>query len=280
MGSSLSTLYVDNWQQECAARFDCTSHGLVDISGHTTSCDNLGITYGACQASCSMDILRQSINFSGAAIPLTTWLLPWLALIAQLPFEASDAWTNILSGFLCVGSPALAAYSLALTAFNRGYITKRFKVLKQTVERETGPEYHFMAGRVDDAAYILREGQQCPIRANQRNGDLANLITMSGPHRQNFWKIAAKDLRNTRRGFTYSFGAQVFLAFVTYLISFIAAVIDSLGSPDVGLQFASSTVWTDRTPGSQSSMGKSLLLQWAHNARLGASKRLWRITGS
>ncbi|KAJ7441568.1 hypothetical protein FB451DRAFT_1298632 [Mycena latifolia] len=252
MGSSLSTHYVDNWQQECAARFNCTSPGLVDINGHGISCSTTiqaapevwGITFGACEESCGMGVLRQGINFSEATIPLTTWLLPWLALIAQLPFEASDPWTNILSGFLCVGSPALATYSLSLTVLNRRYIIARFQALKRTVERETGPEYHFMAGRVEDAAYILQESQQCPIRANQRSGDLANLITLNGPHRQNFWKIAAKDLKNTRRGFTYSFGAQVFLAFVTYLISFIAAVIDSLGSPDVGLQFASSTVWS------------------------------------
>lgn len=150
----------------------------------------------------------KGINFSQATIPLTTWLLPWLALIAQLPFEASDAWTNTLSGFLCVGSPALATYSLFLTVLNRRYLAARFQALKRTVERETGPEYHFMAGRVEDAAYILQESQQCPIRANQRSGDLANLITLNGPHRQNFWQIAAKDLKNTRRGFTYSFGAQ------------------------------------------------------------------------
>ncbi|KAJ7822578.1 hypothetical protein B0H14DRAFT_2598501 [Mycena olivaceomarginata] len=238
MGSSLSTHYVDNWQQECAARFNCTSPGLVDINGHGISCNTTiqaapevwGITFGACVESCGMSVLRQGINFSEATIPLTTWLLPWLALIAQLPFEASDAWMNILSGFLCVGSPALATYSLSLTVLNRRYLAARFQALKRTVERETGPEYHFMAGRVEDAAYILQESQQCPIRANQRSGGLANLITLNGPHRQNFWEIAAKDLRNTRRGFTYSFGAQ--------------AVVDSLGSPDVGLQFASSTVWS------------------------------------
>ncbi|KAJ7031199.1 hypothetical protein C8F04DRAFT_1111902 [Mycena alexandri] len=247
MGSSLSTHYVDNWQQECAARFNCTSPGLVDINGYGISCNTTiqaapqvwGITFGACEESCGMGVLRQVTT-----IPLTTWLLPWLALIAQLPFEASDVWTDILSAFLCVGSPALATYSLALTVFNRRYITARFQALKRTVERETGPEYHFMASRVEAAAYILQESQQCPIRANQRRGELANLITMNGSHRQNFWEIAAKDLKNTRRGFTYSFGAQVFLAFVTYLISFIAAVVDSLGSPDVGLQFASSTVWS------------------------------------
>jgi hypothetical protein len=46
------------------------------------------------------------------------------------------------------------------------------------------------------------------MRANQRTGELANLIVLNDPHRQNFWKIAAKDLSNTRRGFTYSFLAQ------------------------------------------------------------------------
>jgi hypothetical protein len=132
-------------------------------------------------------------------------LLPWLALIAQLPFEASDAWNNILSGFLCVGSPALATYSLALTAFNRWHIIRQFKALKQIVVREMGPEYQYMADRVDTAAFILRESQQCPICAS---GDLAELITVNGPHRQDFWAAAAKDLENTRRGFTYSFGAQ------------------------------------------------------------------------
>ncbi|KAJ7648929.1 hypothetical protein DFH06DRAFT_1135190 [Mycena polygramma] len=250
MGSILSTHYVENWQQECAALFNCTSPGLVDSNGHGISCNTTiqaapevwGITFGACEESCGMGVLRQSINFS-AVIPLTAWLLPWIALIAQLPFEASDAWSDILSGFLCVGSPALATYSLSLTVFNRRYITERFQVLKRTAERELAPEYHFMASRIEDAAYILQESQQCPIRANQRSGDLGKLITLKGPHRQNFWEIAAKDLKNTRRGFSYSFGAQVFLAFVTYLISFIASVVDSLGSP-VGLQFASSAVWS------------------------------------
>ncbi|KAF7355978.1 Pleiotropic drug resistance ABC transporter protein [Mycena venus] len=184
-----STLYVDNWQQSCAARFNCTSPGLVNINGQPISCNGTiqsapevwGITYRACQANCGMHLLRQDINFSAASIPLMTWLLPWLALIAQLPFEASDIWTNILSGFLCIGSPALATYSLALTAFNRWYITDRFKKLRRMAERDTPREYHYIAERVDAAAFILQE---------------------------------------------------------------TAAVIDSSGGPDVGLQFASSIVWS------------------------------------
>jgi hypothetical protein len=65
-----------------------------------------------------------------------------------------------------------------------------------------------MVDRVKAAAFILKEVQQCPMRANQRTGELANLIVLNDPDRQNFWKVARKDLTNTRRGFTYSFGAQ------------------------------------------------------------------------
>ncbi|KAF8172551.1 hypothetical protein K438DRAFT_1981400 [Mycena galopus ATCC 62051] len=252
MGVSLSTTYVPDWQSACAARFNCTSSGLVDIFRQPISCPATstiqatpaiwGITFDACQAQCGPDVLVQSVNLYSAAIPITTWLLPWIALIAQLPFE-TDGWMDLLSACLCVGSPALATYSLALTAFNRGYIATRFRGLKERVDRElTDQRYQYMAERVSAAEFMLQETQQCPMRANQRTGELASLIVL--PNRQKFWRAAKKDLKNTRRGFTYSFLAQVILAFLSYLISFVASVHDSLGSPDVGLQFASSSVWS------------------------------------
>ncbi|KAJ6576151.1 hypothetical protein DFH09DRAFT_1031678 [Mycena vulgaris] len=221
-----------------------------------------GITFEACQATCGMDQIIQTVDFSAASVPLTTWLLPWLALVAQLPFEA-DGWMDLLSACLCVGSPVLAAYSLALTAFNRSHISHEFRRLKRAAETDTRQEYRYMVDRVEAASFILQEAQQCPVRANQRTGELGSLIALNDPHRRNFWTLAAKDLKNTRRSFTYSFAAQVFLAFVTYLISFIAAVVESLGSPDIGLQFASSTVWSWMFPivfgyiyvGSQSKAG-------------------------
>ncbi|KAE9404708.1 hypothetical protein BT96DRAFT_1016074 [Gymnopus androsaceus JB14] len=174
---------------------------------------------------------------------MTTWLLPWISLIAQLPFEA-DGWLNILSGCLAVGSPALAAYSIALTAYNRWYISREFQRLKVMAQRDIDSKYEYMVKRIDAAAFILQEVQQCSMRANQSNGQLGSLISMKDHHTDKFWEITKKDLSNTRRGFTYSFLAQVLLAFLAYLITFIAAVHDSLGSPDVGLQFATSTVWS------------------------------------
>ncbi|KAJ7886689.1 hypothetical protein B0H13DRAFT_1627864 [Mycena leptocephala] len=251
MGTSLSTTYVSNWQETCASTFNCTSAGLLNVLGEAITCpadgkitaDVWGITMKACEENCGFDVLRQSVDFTTSAITITTWLLPWLALIAQLPFEA-HGWMNILSGCLCVGSPALAAYSIALTVFNRWYISLKFQRLRSSAAKDTLQEYQYMVERVEAAEFILQEVQPSPMRANQRTGELANLIVLNDPHRQNFWKTAAKDLSNTRRGFTYSFLAQVLMAFLAYLISFIAAVHDSLGSPDVGLQFASSSVWS------------------------------------
>ncbi|KAJ7124225.1 hypothetical protein C8R44DRAFT_875283 [Mycena epipterygia] len=201
-----------------------------------------GITSKAWQENCG--VLRQDVAFSPSAISIATWLLPWVALIAQLPFEATG-WMDLLSGFLCIGSPALAAYSL----------------LRNRAERETHKQYQYMVERGDAAAFILQGTQQCPMRANQRNGELASLIVLDDGRIDNFLKTAAKDFNNTHRGFTYSFLAQgkihtsvnsdteapptVLLTFLTYLISFIAAVLESLGSPtDVTLQFAGSTVIT------------------------------------
>ncbi|KAJ6507064.1 hypothetical protein C8R45DRAFT_816758 [Mycena sanguinolenta] len=253
MGLSVSTTYVSDWTTACAARFNCSSSGLVNIHSQATSCPAnatiqsapyiWGITLQACQEACGSDQLVQVrfTYFSSAAVPLATWLLPWIGLIAQLPFEA-DGWMDLLSACLCVGSPALATYSLVLTTFNRQHITSRFRRLKDKAEKYMPQRYQYMAHRLDSAAFVLKESQQCPMRADQRMGDFASLIVL--PDRQNFWTIAAKDLNNTRRGFTYSFLAQVLLAFSSYLISFVAAVHDSLGSPDVGLQFASSSVWS------------------------------------
>ncbi|KAF7349890.1 hypothetical protein MVEN_01289600 [Mycena venus] len=225
MGLSLSTTLVPNWQDACKAAFNCTSNGLVDISGKVTSATCAvngsivadgrvwGITAQACYTNCGSDMLRQSIEFSPSAITIATWLLPWIALIAQLPFEA-NGWLDLLSAGLCVGSPMLAAYSLALTALNRRYIARQLQRLKSTAERDTRPEYSYITDRADAAAFILQEAQQGPLRANQNTGELASLIVLNDRPRQNFWKTAVKDLKNTRRGFTYSFLAQVLLATV------------------------------------------------------------------
>ncbi|KAJ7608730.1 hypothetical protein FB45DRAFT_379336 [Roridomyces roridus] len=255
MGNSLGTTFVPDWQMACAAKFNCNSSGLVGINGQPTfptcpaganiSDDVWGITAQVCHEACGIGTIRQSIDFTNSAITLTTWLLPWLALIAQLPFEA-EGWMNLVSGCLAVGSPALATYSLALTAFNRWYIFREFGKLRDRVHNftEHSPHRSYLSQRLAKVSFIRVEVQQCPMRANQRDGELAGLLLIDDRARKSFWDIAWKDLKNTRRGFEYSFLAQVLMAALAYLFAFVGAVHESLGSPEVGFQFASSMLWT------------------------------------
>ncbi|KAF9063945.1 hypothetical protein BDP27DRAFT_1426417 [Rhodocollybia butyracea] len=251
MGTSLSTVNVPNWQAACASKFNCTSDGLVNILGEPIfpTCfanGSLSADVWAYQlelaSKTAVVVYSDNIDFTSSAITITTWLLPWLSLIAQLPFEANGS-MDLISACLSIGSPALAAYSIALTAFNQRYIVNAFQHIKEMAQSNS--RCYYMIKRIDAAAFILQETQQCPMRADQRGGKLASLIILDEDNGQEkFWITAEKDLRNTRRGFTRSFLAQVLLAFLAYLISFMAAVQESLGNPDVGLQFASSTVWS------------------------------------
>lgn len=191
---------------------------------------------------------------------MSTWLFPFIALIAQLPFETESHWYDFLSACMAVGSPALVAYSLALTVLNRSYMSSQFKKLKNSVRDNDGSLSHITA-RLDTAAFIVAEVRQAPIRASNHAGWLDSLIGLE--KNDHFWSAVEKGLKNTRRGFTYSFFAQgiyqspsllkvlyadivilAMFAFIAYLFSFIAAYSESLGSTDIGLQFSTSIVWS------------------------------------
>jgi len=91
------------------------SHGRpVDVS------TAVGITYSLCIKACGSD--QEPFNWTVFSQQFSAWLLPWLALVSQLPFGANDKLDNLESMLLTVGSPTLAAYSLALTVLNGRWI--------------------------------------------------------------------------------------------------------------------------------------------------------------
>ncbi|KAJ7598937.1 hypothetical protein C8J56DRAFT_1092978, partial [Mycena floridula] len=80
------------------------------------------ISLGVCNKVCGgLSPLSWSIFFQ----QFTAWLLPWLALISQLPYGARTTRENILSMLLTIGSPTLALYSLAFTVLNGKYAPLR-----------------------------------------------------------------------------------------------------------------------------------------------------------
>ena len=100
------------------------------------------------------------------------WLVPWLALLSQLPFGANDKFDNLESALLTLGSPALAAYSLALTVLNGRWIRQLFS------------KYRYP--NAENAVRILNNLQQSPLRVDTDDVLLASLIML--PQNDEWWK--------------------------------------------------------------------------------------------
>ncbi|KZP14864.1 hypothetical protein FIBSPDRAFT_709178, partial [Athelia psychrophila] len=89
------------------------STGGRSINGdNLTSMAGAGaISYALCIEACGPG--PEPFDWPDFSQQFSTWLLPWLALISQLPFGAGSRPENMMSVILAVGSPTLAAYSLA-----------------------------------------------------------------------------------------------------------------------------------------------------------------------
>ncbi|KAJ7025574.1 hypothetical protein C8F04DRAFT_1223272 [Mycena alexandri] len=135
-----------------------------------------------------------------------TWLLPYLALVSQLPFGANNRLDNLLSMLLTVGSPTLAAYSLALTVLNGHWIAQRFSALSYN--------------NVRSAVKILSGLQQSPLHVKADDPLLASLVVLHA--NDNYWETL-EDLLNYVQ--TWSISAVASILWV--VIAYIFTVVDS-----------------------------------------------------
>ena len=82
------------------------THGGTDAYGHPVSIsDAVGITYSLCKSACETG--PEPFKWHSFSQEFNAWLLPWLALISQLPFGTRDRFENLTSVLLAVGSPTL-----------------------------------------------------------------------------------------------------------------------------------------------------------------------------
>lgn len=169
----------------------------VDIANATA------ITYDLCISRCGTG--SEPISWSGFFQQFGAWLLPWLALISQLPFGARHRSQNLMSVLLAVGSPTLAAYSLALTVLNGQWIARRFA------------GYRYPNIRL--AVRVLTSLQQAPLKITQE-GLLASLIVL--PENDNWWIELVDWLDHTH---TWSISAASSIGWV--VIAFMFTVVDS-----------------------------------------------------
>ena len=230
----LSILFVsvaasDNFTQ-CLDTFRANGNatGGTDFFGRPVndSRDAVALTYNVCKSLCGTG--QEAFNWSVFSQQFSAWLLPWLALVSQLPFGAESRIDNLISGeplvarislldqfltyhhpsvALTVGSPTLAAFSLAITALNTRWAHDRFSAIKY-------PNH-------ENAARALIYLQQVPLRLTTRGGLLASLIVL--PENDDWWECFVDRLEQT---YIWTIAAATSIAWV--IIAFVFTIVDSL----------------------------------------------------
>ena len=201
------------------------AEGGVDNNGKLViySTDAVGLTYNTCTRLCGGG--QEPFNWSIFSQQFSAWLLPWLALVSQLPFGAENSLDNLISGeslarakpfyrlsyhhapvALTVGSPTLAAFSLAITALNTRWAYNRFSAINYP--------------NSGNAAKALVYLQQIPLRLTTRDGFLASLIVL--PENDDWWECLAERLEQTH---TWTVATATSIAWV--IIAFGFTIVDS-----------------------------------------------------
>ncbi|KAJ6585068.1 hypothetical protein B0H19DRAFT_409324 [Mycena capillaripes] len=132
------------------------------------------ITYELCVQACGSG--GGAFSWSSFSQLFSAWLLPWLALLSQFPFGSRYKWDNLMSVILAMGSPCLAAYSLALTVLNAKWIAQRFS-------NSTYPNSRY-------AALILSSLQHTPLKVTTEGSLLASLVVL--PENESWWRELAE----------------------------------------------------------------------------------------
>jgi hypothetical protein len=174
-------------------------------------------------------------------LSFTTWLLPWLTLTAQLPYEGSHWQTNLLAVLFSLGSPAILIMSLTMTVMNGNWIHEKFKKLWERSRTQPSPVRERFGRRINAASFIIQESQQAPMRVSEDVGWLSSLIVLK--ENQSWWIYVEGHIRDTRKGVTLSLIAQISMAFITWLFTIAVALIGNLGDSTTALQLASGSLW-------------------------------------
>ncbi|THU93303.1 hypothetical protein K435DRAFT_670500 [Dendrothele bispora CBS 962.96] len=182
------------------------SEGGRDNKGNEVDIKNAtAISYEMCVIACGPG--QEAFDWPAFSQEFASWLLPWLALISQLPFGANEKLDNFISVLLAVGSPTLAAYSVMLTVLNSRWVA--------------GISHKLKYPNVQSAVRILSSLQQGPVRIDRSDPSLLPSLVVL-PQNDQWWKGMRKRLDYTH---TWTVSAATSIAWV--FIAYIFTVIDS-----------------------------------------------------
>ncbi|KAF8066929.1 hypothetical protein FPV67DRAFT_1216579 [Lyophyllum atratum] len=181
--------------------------GGTDNRGHPISNieNTTAIVYDLCIAACGSS--SEPFEWYLFSQQFGAWLLPWLALISQLPYGTHNFFDNLFSMLLTVGSPTLAAYSMILTVLNGRWIARRFSAYRSKSTR--------------NAVKALSSLQQSPLNVTTDLQLLASLVYL--PENEKWWSELVEWLEYTH---TWSISAGASIAWVS--IAYVFTVVDSM----------------------------------------------------
>ncbi|KAG1874744.1 hypothetical protein DFJ58DRAFT_650894 [Suillus subalutaceus] len=165
----------------------------------------VGFTYHTCYHHCGSG--TQNPTWANISQQFGAWLLPYLALISQLPFGARHRVDNLMSAILIVGSPVLAGYSMILTILNANWISRQFDNLSFP--------------NTKSAVRILISLQQSPLRISNEDSLLSSLVVL--PDNDDWWPTIADFLDYTH---TWSIASATTIAWV--VVAYLLTVASSL----------------------------------------------------
>ncbi|RDW75667.1 hypothetical protein BP5796_06488 [Coleophoma crateriformis] len=204
---------------------------LRDRQGNPTNniTEAWGVSFEACNSMCGPLGGYEAFQWTTFSAGVSSWLLPWLALTAQLPYETKDGLTNLTSLVMAIGSPILITYSLCITILNSRWLNKRFASLIKE-NRELGGHQE---DTIKAAWTILTESQHIPIAIRETKATFAELVT--SPENKDWWQTLRDEVQRSKRVVTYSLLAQTGWVSITELISIIDFFTSPFDNSTIGL---------------------------------------------
>ncbi|KAM7188658.1 hypothetical protein V8F33_010523 [Rhypophila sp. PSN 637] len=200
-----------------------------------------GVDINTCWEYCGRSKFPMVFNYQEFLARATNYLLPWLALTAQLPYEGGSAKANIMSFCMSLGSPALATYSLMITILNQNWLRRLCESLPKFEDGENQIQNPYTK-RMSSARILLEAAQQAPLQISDTDGSLSSLVILEANN--SWWNSVEQRLRATKRNVTISLVAQMLVAAGAWVLTVAGSFLASLGDHNEALVLSSSALWT------------------------------------
>ena len=193
---------------------------LTSQGQHITSTNAAaGLSLTGCTTYCGTG--QEQFSWSDFAQAYASWLLPYLALVSQLPFGARRRMDNLMSAILTLGSPTLAGYSLYMTFLNARWVNEQLFA---------GIDYPSAIVR-QSVVHVLSSLQQVPLRVHP--GESARLESLIvHPDNDNWWSIFAEEL-NYSHGWSIAAATSITWVIIAYLFNIGNAISTNLAAVSV-----------------------------------------------